>query len=57
MQKPFVSNIKGHEVSVTQDDCAIMMESSAVHAIMQTLFVGKEKCCEDSNGNQQQQNK
>jgi len=34
-----------------------MMESSAVHATMQTLFVGKEKCCEDSNGNQQQQNK
>jgi len=57
MQKPFVSEIEGHEVSLTQDDCAIMMETSALRAITQTLFVEKEKCCENSNLNQQQQNK
>jgi len=57
MRKPFVSEIEGHEVSLTQDDCAIMMETSALHAITQTLFVEKEKCCENSNSNQQQQNK
>jgi len=57
MRKPFVSEIEGHEVSLTQDDCAIMMETSALRAITQTLFVEKEKCCENSNSNQQQQNK
>jgi len=58
MQKPFVAQIKGHEVSLTQDDCcAIMMETSTLHVITETLFVGKEKCCQVSNSNPQQQNK
>jgi len=33
MRKPFVCQIEGHEVSLAQDDCAIMMETSAVWAI------------------------
>ncbi len=57
MRKPFVAQIEGHEVSLTQDDCAIMMETSALRAITETLFVGKEKRCQDSNSNPQQQNK
>jgi len=57
MRKPFVAQIEGHEVSLTQDDCAIMMETSALRAITETLFVGKEKHCQDSNSNPQQQNK
>jgi len=57
MRKPFVAQIEGHEVSLTQDDCAIMMESSALHAITETLFVGKEKRCKNSNCNSQEQNK
>jgi len=57
MRKPFVAQIEGHEVSLTQDDCAIMMESSALRAITETLFVGKEKRCKNSNCNSQEQNK
>ena len=55
MRKPFVAQIEGHEVSLTQDDCTIMMETSVLHAISETLFVGKEKCCQGSNSNPQQQ--
>ena len=33
MRKPFVCQIEGHEVSLAQDDCAIMMETSALRAI------------------------
>jgi len=51
MRKPFVCQIEGHEVSLTQDDCAIMMETSALCAITESLFSGKEK------ENEQQQNK
>ena len=51
MRKPFVCQIEGHEVSLTQDDCAIMMETSALRAITESLFSGKEK------ENEQQQNK
>jgi len=57
MRKPFVAQIEGHEVSLTQDDCAIMMETSALRAITETLFVRKEKRCQESNSNLQQQNK
>jgi len=32
LRKPFVCQIEGHEVSLTQEDCTIMMESSAIHA-------------------------
>jgi len=52
MRKPLVCQIEGHEVSVTQDDCAIMMEGSAVRAITDSLFIDKEK-----QNVQQQQNK
>ena len=38
MRKPFVCQIEGHEVSLTQDDCAIMMETSVLCAITETLF-------------------
>jgi len=59
MRKPLVCQIEGHEVSLTQDDCAIMMEASAVRAITDSLFVDKEK--QNGQGNnqtmQQQQNK
>ncbi len=30
MWKPFVTEVEGHEVSLMQDDCAIMMESFSV---------------------------
>jgi len=59
MRKPLVCQIEGHEVSLMQDDCAIMMEASAVRAITDSLFVDKEK--QNGQGNnqtmQQQQNK
>jgi len=42
MRKPFVCQIEGHEVSLAQDDCAIMMETSAVWAITQSLFIGQD---------------
>jgi len=57
IQKPFVAEIKGHEVLLTQDDCAINMETSALYAITETLFIAKEKYSQDSNSNPQQQNK
>jgi len=40
MRQPFVCQIDGHEVSLTQDDCNIMMETSAVKAITESLFKG-----------------
>jgi len=52
MRKPLVCQIEGHEVSLTQDDCAIMMEASTVHAITDSLFIDREK-----QNVQQQQNK
>jgi len=42
MRKPFVCQIEGHEVSLAQDDCAIMMETSALRAITQSLFIGRD---------------
>jgi len=46
-------------VSLTQDDTTIMMETSAVKAIMHSLFAGKEKQKSESQGsnNLQSQNK
>ncbi len=54
MQKPFVAEVEGHEVSLTQDNCAIMMESSAVRAITDSLFFAKDT---QDKTNQTQQNK
>jgi len=58
MRKPLVCQMEGHEVSLMQDDCAIMMEALAVCAITDSLFVDKEK--QNGQGNnqtmQQQQN-
>jgi len=53
MRKPLVCQIEGHEVSLTQDDCAIMMEASTVRAITDSLFIDREK----QNVQQEQQNK
>jgi len=56
LRKPFVCQVEGHEVSLAQDDCAIMMETSTVRAITQSLFVGKEKQSgENQNKRQRQQ--
>jgi len=52
MRKPFVCQIDGHEVSLTQDDCTIMMETSCVKAITESLFAGKEKRKSESNNSQ-----
>jgi len=53
LQKPFVCKIEGHEVSLTQEDCTIMMEWLAIWAITESLFSGKEKQkCENMTGNQ-----
>jgi len=57
MQRLFVCQIDGHEVLLTQDDCNIMMETSAVKAITESLFSGKEKCKSQSQGMAQSQNK
>jgi len=54
MRKPFVVEVEGHEVSLTQDDCAIMMESSAVQAITDSLFFTKDT---QDKTNQNEQNK
>jgi len=43
MQKPFVAEVEGHEVSLMQDDCVIMMEASSVRAITDSLFFAKGK--------------
>jgi len=42
MRKPFVTQVEGHEVSLSQDDCAIMMETSCVRAITNSLFLRKD---------------
>ena len=58
IRKPLVCQIEGHEVSLMQDDCAIMMETLAVRAITNSLFVEKEM--QNGQGNNtatQQQNK
>jgi len=57
MRKPLICQINGHEVSLLQDGCAIMMETSAIHAITDSLFVGTEKQNGQGNNAIQQQNK
>jgi len=42
MRKPFVTQVEGHEVSLSQDGCAIMMETSCVRAITNSLFLRKD---------------
>jgi len=54
MRKPFVCQVEGHEVSLTQDDCAIMMETSAVRAITDSLFLAREKQNKQDDKNTQQ---
>jgi len=42
IQKPFTCFIDGHEVSITQDDSAIMMEKSVMKEIGEALFHGQK---------------
>jgi len=56
MRKPLVCQIEGHEVSLTQDDCAIMMEASTVRAITDSLFIDREKQNVQQQQHKQQQN-
>jgi len=42
IRKPFTCVIDGHEVSVTQDDSAIMMEKSVMKEIGEALFHGQK---------------
>jgi len=41
--KPFVSQIDGHDMLLSQNGCTIMMENSVMKAITESLFAGKEK--------------
>jgi len=43
IQKPFTCFIEGQEVSITQDDAAIMMEKSVMKEITDLLFHAGEK--------------
>jgi len=43
IQKPFTCFINGHEVSITQDDAAIMMEKSVMKEITDSLFHAGDK--------------
>jgi len=43
IQKPFTCFIEGHEVSIMQDDAAIMMEKSVMKEITDFLFHAGEK--------------
>jgi len=54
MRKPFVTEVEGHEVSLTQNDCTIMMESSAVQKIMDLLFLRKVHALDKTLQNKQQ---
>ena len=42
VRKPFVCFVEGHEVSITQDDSAIMMEKSVMKEITDSLFHGQK---------------
>ena len=42
IQKPFTCFIEGHEVSITQDDTAIMMEQSVMKEITNSLFCSQK---------------
>jgi len=43
IRKPFTCFIDGHEVSITQDDSAIMMEKSIMKEIGEALFHGQKR--------------
>jgi len=43
IRKPFTCFIDGHEVSITQDDSAIMMEKSVMKEIGEALFHGQKR--------------
>jgi len=43
IRKPFTCFVEGHEVSLTQDDCAIMLEKSVMKEITESLFHGSQK--------------
>ncbi len=57
MRRPFICQIDGHEVSLTQDDCTIMMETSTMKAITKSLFTGKDTKRKSQAQDPQQQNK
>jgi len=42
IQKPFTCFIKGHEVSIMQDDCTIMLEKYVMKEIIDLLFHNKK---------------
>jgi len=56
MRRPFVCQIDGHEVSLTQDDCTIMMETLTMKVITESLFMGKDSK-QKSQAKDPQQNK
>jgi len=59
VHRPFVCQIDGHEVSLSQDNCTIMMETSIMKAITESLFAGKAKrngLSQDLNQQNKQQN-
>jgi len=54
IRKPFVCFIEGHEVSITQDDSAIMMERSVMKDITDSLFHGQKRFNSGSENEQVQ---
>jgi len=56
MRKPFVCFVDGHEVSIMQDDSAIMMERCIMKEITDLLFHG-QKCCNSGAENEQARKK
>jgi len=43
MWKPIIPEVEGHIVSLTHNDCTIMMETSAVQAITKLAVLGENK--------------
>jgi len=52
IQKPFTCFIEGHEVLITQDDLAIMIEQSVMKEITNSLFQGQKQV--NSAGHEEQ---
>ena len=55
IRKPFTCFVEGHEVSITQDNCATMLENSVIKEITESLFHGQKRL--NSSGNEEQQAK
>jgi len=55
IRKPFTCFVEGHEVSITQDDSAIMMEQSVLKEITKNLFQGQKRV--NSAGHEEQARK